>query len=178
MKILIVNTSERTGGAAVAANRLMKALNNHGVKAKMLVRDKESDTLTVAQLPKSPMKRWHFLWERLVVFCHLHFSKQHLFEIDIANAGTDITKLREFEPTSFTCTGSTRACCRSAISVRFCAAASPWYGPCTTFGPPPASVTSHLTVASSPQAVATAACCQAMVQTMISPTRHGRRSWP
>ena len=97
MKILIVNTSERTGGAAVAANRLMKALNNSGVKAKMLVRDKESDTLTVAQLPKSPMKRWHFLWERLVVFCHLHFSKQHLFEIDIANAGTDITKLREFE---------------------------------------------------------------------------------
>ena len=97
MKILIVNTSERTGGAAVAANRLMKALNNSGVKAKMLVRDKESDTLTVAQLPKSPMKRWHFLWERLVVFFHLHFSKQHLFEIDIANAGTDITNMREFQ---------------------------------------------------------------------------------
>lgn len=97
MKILIVNTSERTGGAAVAANRLMKALNNYGVKAKMLVRDKETDTLTVAELPKSPMKRWHFLWERLVVFCRLHFSKQHLFEIDIANAGTDITNLREFQ---------------------------------------------------------------------------------
>ena len=97
MNILIVNTSERTGGAAVAANRLMKALNNYGVKAKMLVRDKETDTLTVAELPPSPMKRWHFLWERLVVFCHLHFSKQHLFEIDIANAGTDITHMREFQ---------------------------------------------------------------------------------
>ena len=46
MRVLIVNTSERTGGAAVAANRLMKALNNNGVKAKMLVRDKETDTLT------------------------------------------------------------------------------------------------------------------------------------
>ena len=33
MRILIVNTSERTGGAAVAANRLMEALNNNGVKA-------------------------------------------------------------------------------------------------------------------------------------------------
>ena len=97
MKILIVNTSERTGGAAVAANRLMKALINNGVKAKMLVREKETDTLTVAELPKSPMKRWNFLWERLVVFCHLHFSKKHLFEVDIANAGTDITKLREFK---------------------------------------------------------------------------------
>ena len=49
MKILIVNTSERTGGAAVAANRLMKALINNGVKAKMLVREKETDTLTVAE---------------------------------------------------------------------------------------------------------------------------------
>ena len=97
MKVLIVNTSERIGGAAVAANRLMKALNNSGVKAKMLVRDKCSNSLTVVGLPKSPMKRWHFLWERLVVFCYLHFKKQHLFEIDIANTGTDVTQLREFQ---------------------------------------------------------------------------------
>ena len=97
MRVLIVNTSERTGGAAVAANRLMKALNNHGVKAKMLVRDKESDALTVVALPKSPLLRWHFLWERMVVFCHLRFSRKHLFEIDIANSGSDITKLREFQ---------------------------------------------------------------------------------
>lgn len=97
MRVLIINTSERTGGAAVAASRLMKALNNNGVKAKMLVRDKETDSLTVAELPRSPLLRWHFLWERFVVFCHLHFSRQHLFEVDIANAGTDITSLREFE---------------------------------------------------------------------------------
>ena len=97
MRVLIVNTSERTGGAAVAANRLMIALNNHGVKAKMLVRDKESDSLTVVGLPKSPMFRWHFLWERLVVFFRCHFSLKHLFEIDLANTGSDITKLREFQ---------------------------------------------------------------------------------
>ena len=97
MRVLIVNTSERTGGAAVAANRLMIALNNHGVKAKMLVRDKESDSLTVVGLPKSPMLRWHFLWERLVVFSRCHFSLKHLFEIDLANTGSDITKLREFQ---------------------------------------------------------------------------------
>ena len=97
MRVLIVNTSERTGGAAVAASRLMKALNNNGVKAKMLVRDKESDSLTVVGLPKSPMLHWYFLWERLVIFCRLHFSRKHLFEIDIANTGSDITKLREFQ---------------------------------------------------------------------------------
>ena len=97
MRVLIVNTSERTGGAAVAANRLMKALNNNGVKAKMLVRDKETDSLTVVGLPKSPMLRWNFLWERLVIFFRLRLSKKHLFEIDIANTGSDITKLREFQ---------------------------------------------------------------------------------
>ena len=97
MRVLIVNTSERTGGAAVAANRLMRALNNNGVKAKMLVRDKESDNLTVVGLPKSPLLYWHFLWERLVIFSRLHFSRKHLFEIDIANAGSDITQLREFQ---------------------------------------------------------------------------------
>ena len=51
MRVLIVNTSERIGGAAVAANRLMDALNNNGVKAKMLVRDKETEDITVAHLP-------------------------------------------------------------------------------------------------------------------------------
>ncbi len=97
MKILIVNTSERTGGAAVAANRLMKALNNYGVKAKMLVRDKGTDALTVSALPPSPRLRWNFLWERLCIFIKTHFSRQHLFEIDIANTGSDITRLREFQ---------------------------------------------------------------------------------
>ena len=97
MRVLIVNTSERTGGAAVAANRLMKALNNNGAKAKMLVRDKETEALTVVSLPQSSRLRWYFLWERLVIFCRLHFSRQHLFEVDIANAGFDITKLPEFQ---------------------------------------------------------------------------------
>ena len=81
----------------MAASRLMKALNNYGVKAKMLVRDKETDALTVSDLPASPRLRWNFLWERLVVFFRLHFSRRHLFEVDIANVGTDITRLREFQ---------------------------------------------------------------------------------
>ncbi len=96
MRILIVNTSERTGGAAVAARRLMEALNNSGVKAKMLVRDKETEHISVCQLPHAWRQRWHFLWERWCLFCHLHFRKRHLFEIDMANAGTDITRLPEF----------------------------------------------------------------------------------
>ena len=97
MRVLIVNTSERAGGAAVAAGRLTEALNNNGVKARMLVRDKLGSTLTVSALPKSWLLRWNFLWERLVVWFHLHLKRRHLFEIDIANSGTDITRLPEFQ---------------------------------------------------------------------------------
>ena len=97
MRVLIVNTSEKTGGAAVAANRLMAALNNHGVKAKMLVRDKQTDNISVVALPQSPRLRWNFLWERFVLFVRLHFNRRHLFELDLANAGTDITRLPEFK---------------------------------------------------------------------------------
>lgn len=96
MRVLIVNTSERTGGAAVAANRLKDALNSNGVKAKMLVRDKETDDVTVIGLGGGMFSRWRFLWERWCIFFHLHFSRKRLFEIDIANAGHDITSCPEF----------------------------------------------------------------------------------
>lgn len=97
MRVLIVNTSEREGGAAVAANRLMDALNNNGVKAKMLVRDKETDNITVVGLKGGLLQRFRFLWERWCVYYHLHFTRDHLFDLDMANTGFDITKLPEFK---------------------------------------------------------------------------------
>ena len=57
MKVLILNTSERTGGAAVAANRLMHALCKQGVEAKMLVRDKLSDDERVISVNQSWFQR-------------------------------------------------------------------------------------------------------------------------
>ena len=97
MRILIVNTSDRTGGAAVAASRLMDALNNNGEQAKMLVRDKETGCITVAQLPTHMPRKWNFLWERWNIFRRLRFSRNHLFEIDTASSGTDITSLPEYQ---------------------------------------------------------------------------------
>ena len=68
MRVLIINTSERTGGAAIAAHRLMEALRNNGIKAKMLVRDKQTDRISVVQLKKSWWKVWQFIWERIVIW--------------------------------------------------------------------------------------------------------------
>ena len=97
MRVLIVNTSERTGGAAVAAHRLMDALNDNGVKTMMLVRDKQTDDICVASCGSSIKNKWNFIWERVVIWWHNRLSRQNLFKISIANTGIDITKTREFE---------------------------------------------------------------------------------
>lgn len=79
MKIVILNTSECTGGAAVAAGRLGKALSRAGIKVDKLVRD---DTW---------LNRFRFYWERLVIFLSNHFSRKNLFTVSIANTGVDIS---------------------------------------------------------------------------------------
>lgn len=85
------------GGAAIAAFRLMEALKNNGIKAKMLVRDKQSDQISVVELKKSWWRVWQFIWERIVIWKENHFKKHNLFAVDIANTGTDITNLPEFK---------------------------------------------------------------------------------
>lgn len=97
MRVLLINTSERIGGAAVAANRLMEALKNNGIKAKMLVRDKQTDEISVVELKRSQKHIWKFVWERIVIWKANHFKKNNLFAVDIANTGTDITELPEFQ---------------------------------------------------------------------------------
>ena len=97
MRVLIITTSVRIGGAAIAANRLMQALKKNGVKARMLVRDKQTDQLTVVSIGYGWTQPIKFLWERVSIFAANKFSKRNLFLVDIANAGTDITKNIEFE---------------------------------------------------------------------------------
>lgn len=96
MRVLIINTSERTGGAAIAANRLMEALKNNGINAKMLVRDKQTEQTSVVELKKSWWQVWRFIWERIVIWQANRFKKHNLFSVDIANTGADISLLPEF----------------------------------------------------------------------------------
>lgn len=96
MRVLIVNTSENTGGAAIAARRLMCALNNNGESVRMLVRDKSTDNHDVIALGLWWLQRWRFLWERFRIYVYCKFTRKHLFDIDIATMGADITSRREF----------------------------------------------------------------------------------
>ena len=70
MKILLLNTSARTGGAAVAANRLRKALQKKGIDVSMLVRDKEIADASISSVSSTGWKRkmnlFRFYWERLI----------------------------------------------------------------------------------------------------------------
>ena len=88
MKILILNTAEHTGGAAVAANRLLRALLRQGVSALMLVRDRATDDPAVVSLDRGAVRRWLnflcFVWERLVIYLCNRLSKRNLFQVSIA----------------------------------------------------------------------------------------------
>ena len=111
MRVLIINTSERIGGAAIAAGRLMESLKNNGIKAKMLVRDKQTDQISVVGLKRSWLQVWKFMWERIVIWSANRFQRYHLFDVDIANTERTLPLFRNFgRQTSFTCTGSIREC--------------------------------------------------------------------
>ena len=98
MKVVIVNTSEKVGGAAIAANRLMEALKKNGVSAKMIVRDRQTDKISVVAVKQQSWRlALNFLWERGIIFLSNGFSRKNLFLIDIANTGTDITTMPEFQ---------------------------------------------------------------------------------
>ena len=90
MRVLLVSTSDMAGGGAIAAYRLMEALNNNGVKAKMLVHDKLSSSVTVAQVGTKIPK----VLERMHIMSYL---KGKLWLADTADFGIDITKTIEYK---------------------------------------------------------------------------------
>ena len=96
MKVVLINTSERIGGAAIAANRLMKALIDNGIEAKTLVLNRQTDDDNVISIQSSFVKRkltqLNFLWERWVIFFNNRFSRKNLFKVSIANTGFDVSK--------------------------------------------------------------------------------------
>ncbi|MDD2798217.1 MAG: glycosyltransferase family 4 protein [Bacteroidales bacterium] len=97
MKILLINTSEQTGGAAVACKRLMRALQKSDVEVKMLVRDKSTDDADVIAANSGKVAFWmnkfRFAFERLVIYIGKGLSLDNLFAVSIANTGIRISKL-------------------------------------------------------------------------------------
>lgn len=96
MKVLIVNTSDSKGGAAIVAHRLLQALNaNGGVEATMLVAEKRTADPHVVALPKS----WWLkkALDRFVVWVANGFRRKGLWLVDGGFFGSDITRRPEFQ---------------------------------------------------------------------------------
>lgn len=87
MKVVIINKSDATGGAAIVCRRLMEALRKEGVDARMLVCEKLTDSpfITIAASPKK-IKRT-FISERLKIFIANGFNRKTLFMIDTGDFG-------------------------------------------------------------------------------------------
>ena len=96
MRVLLVNTSELIGGAAIAASRLTDVLNRHSVEAQLLVRDRQTSRATTVRLPQRMRLRAAFLWERLRIWMVNGFRREGLWAVDSACCGVDITSLPAF----------------------------------------------------------------------------------
>lgn len=88
MKILHVNTSATAGGAAIAARRIIRAENRYGLDASLLTRD---DDVEISS------GRWNFMMERAGVLLNQGLRTRHLWAIDPATHGTDITVFPAFK---------------------------------------------------------------------------------
>ncbi len=97
MKITLVNTSDKVGGAAVACNRLLMALNSQNIPANLLVQNKLSHSNLVSSTTnnyfKSKLNFYRFAYERLL-FSLKEKSKEVRFAFSLANTGEDISNNR------------------------------------------------------------------------------------
>lgn len=91
MKVVILNTSDATGGAAIVSYRLMEALCRRGLDARMLVVNRtHSADERVDVAGTVEQKRWAFLGERLRIWAVNGFSKKNLFKVSTADRGVDV----------------------------------------------------------------------------------------
>lgn len=93
LKVAVVCKSDTTGGAAVVSFRLMNALRNKGVDARMVVVEKCSDSPYVIQSSAPTRAKIPFLAERLKIFIANGFQRHSLFQIDTASDGLPVHKI-------------------------------------------------------------------------------------
>jgi hypothetical protein len=100
MKIALVIKYPTRGGASIACNRLMVALNNYGVQATMIVQEKGFPQQNIVSTTKSKAKVFlnffRFVLERLC-FLPYEASKKVRFAFSLANTGEDISQRKEIK---------------------------------------------------------------------------------
>ena len=90
MKVVVINHSDMQGGAAIVSLRLVHALQDAGVDARMLVIDRQSDDALVGVMGGKWRNKWNFLSERLGVFLRNGLRRDTLFKIDTGSHGINL----------------------------------------------------------------------------------------
>ena len=95
MKIILLNTDDFTGGAAIAARRLLTALSKRKINTKLLVQDSKSGQENVVAIDdnwlKQKMSFVRFVLERLW-FWPYEKSKEVRFQFNLSRFGQDISE--------------------------------------------------------------------------------------
>lgn len=96
MKILLINTDDAMGGAAIACLRLLTVLEQtEGIEVKMLVQEKKRNNLNVSAIANTWLEKKmafaRFVQERLF-FRFYEKSKEIRFAFSPANTGIDISQ--------------------------------------------------------------------------------------
>ena len=89
-KVIFLSRSDLRGGAAIVTYRLMMAMRDLGVDARMLVCEKLSDSPYVDYCAPKWKIQYSFLKERLEVFTKNDFDRATLFKVDPATEGLPV----------------------------------------------------------------------------------------
>ena len=95
MKVVLVNTSDTIGGAAIAAKRLTNALAQSNIDVSLLVQEKKSDDNLVYATTQAKFKKYlnffRFAYERFLFYLKERDSSVR-FAFSIGNIGEDISR--------------------------------------------------------------------------------------
>lgn len=103
MKVVIINKSDATGGAAVVSMRLLNALRDLGVEASMLVAEKRHDSPFVELAASTSGIKRAFLAERLKIFMANGLNRADLFKVDTASDGLPLYRHRLVKEADVVC---------------------------------------------------------------------------
>ena len=87
MRVVIINKSDDTGGAAMVSRRLLDALREAGVDARMIVCERLTDSPYIATAAPDWKIKKSFIAERLKILATLRGDRTNLFKIDTAADG-------------------------------------------------------------------------------------------
>lgn len=97
MKVAIINTKQKSGGAAIAAFSLFKVLQQSGVDVTFVTTESGDENNGVVLLTNRFWGRIRykikFWWERFEIWIANHFSFKGLFAVSTASSGFNLTEL-------------------------------------------------------------------------------------